>query len=165
MIIKKRKLVDAEIVLINEEIRKFPDIAYVNNSIWKKFECVYIAYSNNQFIGICVVVMLNDWVKIGPFVILQKYQGKGYGKKLLTYVIKKQKNINIFVGSSNKKVAKILSKLGFIQNTNTFKLSREIKLYGLGYFLESLNLTFLKELIRKKLLFKRGKFFYYLKYK
>lgn len=78
--ISKRALTDGEIELLIEEIRKFPNPVIGNKKQLKLLEHVYVAKVNTQFAGICAVIKLNSWTKLGPFVVLQKYHGKGIGK-------------------------------------------------------------------------------------
>ncbi len=163
MIIKKRKLADKEIDILISEMRDFPDIGLYTKNQWKSFQHVYIAENNNHFIGVCMVISLNKWFKIGPVIILKSYQGKGYGKQLLQFVVRKLKDNNLYIGSSNIRVGKIMESLKF-HSINTFiDLPREIKVYLIKHFFQRISWEFLFDAI-PKIFRKSGKYRYFVKF-
>ncbi|MBI3379713.1 GNAT family N-acetyltransferase [Candidatus Gottesmanbacteria bacterium] len=110
-------------------------------------------------------MILYNSFHIGAIVILDKYQGKGYGKRLLAKVANDFSNQNLYIGSSNEIVGNIVTKLGFRKVSNFSKLPGEIKIYLVKYFLERLDVSFLLDALRKSLYLKRGKYLYFVKMK
>ena len=115
-----------------------------------------------MFTGVCVVFFLKDWVKIGPLVILKKFQGKGYGGQLLKQVVDENRDKNLFIASSNKVVEKMALRLGFTRK-KYFDLPISIKLFLLKQLYDYLNARLVLEAVRKKMLLKRGKFKFFLR--
>lgn len=148
--ITKRRLHSEEIDLLTVEIKKFPNPVFCTKKRWQNFQCVYIASDNNKLIGICGIIKTNNWIKLGPFIVLQKYQGKGCGKKILENILKDYPANNFFVGSRNPAVHKIALNFGFLEELNFWQLPNEIKLTLVSQILESFNFEYLKELIRKR---------------
>lgn len=147
--IEKRKLSDKEIDFLTEEVRKFPNPVVANKKRYKEFSPVYTAKINNNLIGVCAVIKLKDWLKLGPFVILKKYQGKGYGKMILKEIAEDYSNENLFIGSRNPAVVKIATGLGFEEISNFFSLPSTIKLYLVQNIFSSLSSDYFRELRRK----------------
>ena len=160
--IGKRKLREAETGWLVKEIRKYPDITYISPYQWRNFRVIYAAESGKKLAGVCALMFFSDWVKIGPIVVFEQFQGKGIGKKLINKAIEEYKNNNILIASSNKKVKKILGNYHFLK-TGILKLPWEIKIFGIKYLIENLNFIFLKEVFRKKFVFKRDKFICFIK--
>lgn len=148
--INKRKLRPEEINLLTEEIKKFPNPVFITKKRWQKFDFVYVATKNKELIGICAITKTNNWIKLGPFILMQKYQGQGYGKIIVNHIVKNNPNNNFFIGSRNPTVHKIALDLGFKEELSFWQLSKEIKITLLDQLLESLNIVYLKELIRKR---------------
>lgn len=161
----KRNPADKEIDWLINDIRQFPNLTYVSKKRWENFKHCYVLEVNNNFVGVCVVYPLEEWVKIGPLVILKKYQRKGYGNHLFTNVIRRYRNKNIFVASSNKAVENITIREGFVKIENYFRLPSVIKLFLLKQIFEYLNVTLMTEMVRKRLFFNRKKFSFFLKTK
>ncbi len=163
MKITKRKLTDKEIDILIEEMRNFPDVGLYTKNQWKSFQNIYIAGNNDHFIGVCVVISLKKWVKIGPVIILKSFQGKGYGRQLLQFVVSILKDKNLYIGSSNIRVGKIMERLKF-QRINTFiDLPREIKVYLVKHFFQRINWEYLFDAV-PKIFKKSGKYRYFVKY-
>lgn len=148
--ITKRKLHNKEIEALIEEIKKFPNPLTGNKSRWRNFKQVYIATTNNDLIGICAVIELKDWFKLGPFVVFEKYQKQGYGKKIFETIVQDYSNNNLFVGSRSPAVAKIATWLGFKEIPSIWILPNTIKLYLIKHILQSLSIDSMKEFIKKK---------------
>jgi len=147
---EKRKLRDEEIDVLVEEIKKFPN-PITGKKSWKTFEKVYIAKTlQNNLIGVCGTKKLNNWIKIGPFVVFEKYQGKGFGKKILDVLVGDYPQDDLFIGSRSPAVAKIATKLGFEEIVNILSVPNEIRWYLFTYIFENLSLEFFKECMRKK---------------
>lgn len=145
----QRQLTDKELDLLIEEVKKFysPVVGYKDK--WKQFYTVYIAVQNNSLLGVCGIEKINDWLMLHPFIVLEKYQKQGIGKLLIEHIVNDNKESNIFIGSQHIVVARIVGKLGF-KEVNPWKLPWRVMLYLLKFIVESLNISFIKERIRKR---------------
>lgn len=81
--IAKRQLYTDERAQLATATISFPNIGFISKDLWTYFKTVYVATTGKNFIGVCVVIPLHGWIKLGPMVILKKYHGQGYGKELL----------------------------------------------------------------------------------
>lgn len=115
----KRNLTDQEITKLIKEIKKFPNLVAGNKKRWKDLDEVYVATLNKKLVGACGTSTFINWLKIGPFVVLEKYHGKGYGKKIIESVVNDNKDKNLFTVSSNPVVWKIMKNISF-QQVNSF---------------------------------------------
>lgn len=161
--ISKQELKDEEIEILMHEMKSFPNVGMVPKDMWRQFGNVFVITRNRSLIGVCVVILLKNWVKLGPFIIRNKFQGKGYGKILLTHVVSDLKNKNLYIGSSNSVVGNIVQKLRFRSVKSFFQLPLEIKLYLLKYLFGRLNIGFLLDYFRKRFLIRKGKYQYYIR--
>ena len=101
------------------DMRKTLDIKpyYFYSSIEElrdKKERIFILKENNELIG-SVAILDNE---IDDLIVNKKYQGKGYGKKLLLYAINKMQNlkvekITLHVAKWNEKAVKLYENSGF----------------------------------------------------
>lgn len=101
------------------DMRKALDIKpyYFYSSIEElkdKKERIFILKENNELIG-SVAILDNE---IDDLIVNKKYQGKGYGKKLLLYAINKMQNlkvekITLHVAKWNEKALKLYENNGF----------------------------------------------------
>ena len=107
-------------------------------------------------VGVCGVEKNKDWLMLHPFVVLEKYQGKGIGSLLMENIIKHNKRKNIFIGSQNPAVAKITTKYGF-KTVRTIALPLIVKLYLLTFTIDSINIRFIRALLEKRSM-PRGQF-------
>ncbi|MFH0773240.1 MAG: GNAT family N-acetyltransferase [bacterium] len=163
-----RKLKEWEIDSLIQEIDKFPQPAYISKDRWKGFDCIYTVALDNNLAGVCVVIYLGTWIKLGPLIVFEKYQGKGLSTLLLNRITEDFKDKNIYIGSFNPRVGKVAEKLGFMKlSQNDFMhLPKEIKLYHIKYWLECINFNILSALIKKRFRFKDGNAYsFYLKYR
>jgi hypothetical protein len=97
--IEKRKLTIAEIDRIISEVKKVPQLIAGDRKRWQKFDLVYVGYDKSDFIGICAIVKLDNWIKLGPFVVKKKYRGYGYGKFIMNQILKDYQGYNTFIES------------------------------------------------------------------
>lgn len=164
LIITKRKLTDGEIDLLTEDITQFPHLGYMGKNLWNRLGETYVAYINDSFVGVCTAVPLKGWVKIGPLEIIRKYQGYGYGKELISYVINRYPDINVFFGSSNPKIISIARKLKFKSENNFFRIPRTIQIYLMKYLWDRLSIRFLIDTWKKSLVKRHGDYHYFLRY-
>lgn len=162
--IVRRKLTNEEVDLLIHDTKSFPSLVYVSKERWLGFENPYIIGESDNFAGVCMVYELKDWIKIGPLVVLKKYQSKGFGKQLLYQIVKDYKDKNIFITSSNTNVKKILDKFNFTYINNYFSLPFEMKLFLIKQLYEHFNFNMLVEFIRKFFTLSRRKRYYYVKY-
>ncbi|NQS89237.1 GNAT family N-acetyltransferase [Patescibacteria group bacterium] len=157
LLITKRKLTAKEIDLLQKEISDSLNITLFSKHRWRKFDILFVATHQGKLVGVCAVVDLDNWGKIGPLIILKNYQGKKCGTKLLNHVVTTFRHHNLFIGSSNSKVWSIVNKLRFNQ-IGYSKLPKQVKLYFFKYIIENLNCSFILDTIKKRLLHKRGEY-------
>lgn len=162
-VFKTRFLKKDEIISLTEEVKFFPDLIYVSERIWKK-QKAHIFEVDNRFAGVIVAYQFNDWVKLGPLVILNKYQGKGLGKELLKYAIDRYSRKNIFINSTNPKVERIAASLGFKKKHSFLSLPQTVKIFLLKHSFEYVGIKTIREAIRKRLTGRRGKRLYFIRF-
>ena len=79
-------------------------------------------YINNDLIGLTYFYPYRNTVWISRFMIDHKYQGKGYGSKsfskLLKYIKNKYSPTKIELSTSNPIAIKLYKKYGFVNNKN-----------------------------------------------
>jgi GNAT superfamily N-acetyltransferase len=160
--INHRSLNDQEIELLEMEMKSFPDIGFLGARMWKKFGKCYVVTVDDTFAGVCAAIPLHSWVKMGPLIVLRKFQGKGLGKQLVQAVVLKHKGKKLYIGSSNPHVVRIVAKLNFKKESNFFKLPYELQLYQLKYLIERLSLKFLIDAIQKRVKYSREQYCYFL---
>jgi hypothetical protein len=68
-LIEKRDLNNQEIDLLISDVLKVPQLIAGNRKRWQKFELYYILKDSNLLIGVCAVIRLKNWIKLGPFAI------------------------------------------------------------------------------------------------
>ncbi len=81
------------------------------------FARMYILEDQNHFIGF-IGLRVDDQAELMNFAIVPKYQHKGYGKALLTHVLKELqtegiKMLSLEVRQSNKQAQAFYEKMGF----------------------------------------------------
>ncbi len=162
-VIKIRFLKKDEIASLTEDVKHFPDLVYVSERVWRKRKA-HVLEIGNRFAGVVVVYRFNGWVKLGPLVVLGKYQGKGLGKKLLKHAIDRYKKSNILITSTNPKVGRIASLHGFKEMGGLLSLPLVVKLFLLKQFLEYLGIKTVFEALRKRLAGRRGKRLYFIRF-
>lgn len=118
-----------------------------------------------MFAGICGVYEIGGWVKLGHFVLLQKFHGMGYGSLLLTKVVRDFQSKNIFITSSNIVVQKIARKLKFKEVKGYLHLPFSIQLFLISHIYEHISLEMVREFIRKKFIMKTHVREYFIKNK
>jgi N-acetylglutamate synthase-like GNAT family acetyltransferase len=155
LFITKRNLSAKEIDLFQREIANSPDITLFPKRRWENFDTLFVATDNKKLVGVCAVINLGNWKKLGPLIILKNYYGKKCGTKLLSHTVNSVKHCNLFIGSSNPRVWSIISKLGFSQS-KYLQLPNEVRQYFLKYIIENLSCIFILDAVRKKLRHKRG---------
>lgn len=106
-----------------ENAKKYYDDFFQNNSAFSRRDKVYVCVDYEEVIGVIGYSLdyyetNNYW--LGWFYIHKEYKGKGYGKKLLEYIIKKLKSKGVrklFVNTSSNKfyrrALKMYLKYGF----------------------------------------------------
>lgn len=146
--IKKRSLNKKEINSLVEEIKKFPN-PLTSKRTWQSLRDVYIGYNSSELVGVCGVVKLKDWIKLGPFVVFKKYHHKGIGTLIFKSIVKDYPSSNLYVGSRNPGVAKIAFGFGF-REEDIWKLPRAVKKYLIWKILENISLSYLRECMRKQ---------------
>ena len=81
--------------------------------------CMYGYHHNNKLIGVIGIQEVKDIILIRHAYTLTSYQGKGAGSALLKYLLKKNQNSRLLVGTwKNAKWAiRFYEKFGFILHT------------------------------------------------
>lgn len=163
VVLKTRFLNDKEIEALTKDIYDFPDLIYVGKNVWRK-KRVHVIEVAHRFAGVLVDYHFGRWVKLGPVVILKKYQGKGLGKTLLKRVIGKYKNKNLSLNTTNPHIKRIAIKLGFKETPGYFYLPLSVKVFLIKQLFDYLGIINIKEAVRKKLTAPRNNRSYFLKY-
>lgn len=158
-----RKLNKDEADILSEQTRSFSDLGFVNVERWLSFDTLPILMVDRQFAGVLGLYYLSSWIKLGPFVVLQKYQGKGYGRKLFQEVVSKYHDRNIYIGSSHLAVWKLARNSGFWETNDFFSLPREIKEYLVIYFVKRLDLDYIVDGTKKLACYRKREYRYFLK--
>ena len=161
--ITRRSLKENEIKLLMNDIKLYPDLVFIKESRFRKYNNAYIVEQDKEFVGLCGIYEMKDWVKLGPLVFLKKFHGKGYGKILLNKIVNDYSNKNIFITSSNIAVQKIISRLGFDEIKGYFKLPFTILLFLFKQLYEHIHWKMVTEFFRKKLTMTRNDRKYYVK--
>jgi hypothetical protein len=148
LIIEKRKLNTDEIDQLITEVKKVPQLIAGDRKRWQKFNMAYIAYNDKEFIGICEIVVLHNWIKLGPFVVMEKYRGNGYGKFIMNQILKDYQGHNIFIGSPTPAVWAIARSNKF-KEVNFLNVSWVVQKYLIKNTIESCRRGIIGEFIRK----------------
>ncbi|MBP9690703.1 GNAT family N-acetyltransferase [Candidatus Woesebacteria bacterium] len=160
----RRPLTDDEIDLLMSDIATYPDLPFIKKSRFRTFGAPYIMMENGDFVGICGVFDVDEkWMKIGPFVLLRNFHGKGYGKQIMGQIIADSHHKNKFIMSSNIAVQKIVEKQNFHELSGFWTVPINIKMFLLRSIPDHLHLFLITEFIRKLFLMKRGRMKYYVK--
>lgn len=160
----KRSLSKKEASLLTKDIEDFPDLMYVSEARFLHLPSTYVAEVDDQFAGVCGVYEFGSWIKLGPLVALQKFHGMGIGRALIEAVLKDFPGRNIHISSSNEKVQKIVTSLGFLELKSFFILPNIVKKYLLGQLVAMLSLKLIVEDIRKTIKYSRASLRWYVRY-
>jgi GNAT superfamily N-acetyltransferase len=159
----QRRLTDLEISELVNETQLFPNLIYISPNHWRRFTNPYCLLVDDHFAGVCTIHDHNNWVKIGPLVLLQRYHGKGLGKILLQHITQNNRNKSLFITSSNPAAQQIVNSLGFNKVSSIFSIPMRILILLAFQSVQYINIRLLSEGIRKKLRFQRGIREYYIK--
>ena len=98
-----------DILSLFKEYKEDYIISMSNNSKYYAYEL------NNEFIGFICILDLDKELEIIDVFVLPKYQGNGYGDKLLKYILDNYKDRNYFleVNVNNEKAINLYKKNGF----------------------------------------------------
>ena len=135
----------------------------MKESRFRKYNNAYIVEQNKDFVGLCGIYEMKDWVKLGPLVFLKIFHGKGYGKILLNKIVNDYYDKNIFITSSNIAVQKIIGRLGFNEINGYSKLPVPILLFLIKQLYEHIHWKMITEFFRKKFTMVRNTRKYYIK--
>jgi len=161
--ITRRQLTSSEIKQLISNIKKFTTLTFVSHRCWQSYRCIYVIEYNKKIAGACAIIDLKNWVKLGPIVILDKYQGKGYGKKLLARIVSDHLHKNIYIGSPNYRIWKIVNDLGFKRIYGFYCLPIKIIFHYIVNIEDWINIIFLKEFVRKLFMKKMSPYYLFVK--
>ncbi|MCA9385517.1 GNAT family N-acetyltransferase [Candidatus Dojkabacteria bacterium] len=129
-------------------IKRDPDVVFISRYKWSGYKDMYVVEQNKQFIGCCILKFYEDWIKLGPLVLLPQARGKGIGTKLVCKMEHDLKDTNLFCTSTNTRIHKILDSLGF-EEIEPKRSPCKIRSILLKEFLEYLSFRSVFEGIRK----------------
>lgn len=155
-----RKLTDQEKQILERETKKSPHMGFIRRDVWTSFEKVFVLQNNIQLIGVCAPIRLRHWYKLGPVLVLSKFQGSGFGKKLLSHALNYFPHTNLYIGTPNPRVVSIVTKLGFVR-VNGWVLPLEIKAYLLSYLFQRFSWEYITDAIQKKFTSHQWKYSYF----
>lgn len=164
MKIIKRPLNNQEIDSLISDIHYYPSLIYLKKSRLSKYAKPYVVEVGNEFVGMCAVYEFNNWVKLGPLVFLKKFHGKGYGKILLTKIVKDYLKKDLYITSSNIAVQKTVEKLEFKEIKSLLYIPLSVKLFLVKQIYEHFHWKLIAEFIRKKITMKNNARKYYIKH-
>lgn len=147
--IEKRRLTEAEVDSLIEEIKQFPN-PLTSKKVWMLLKKAYIMGFKNDLVGVCAIGELDNYLKLGPFVVFKKYHNQGYGKIIMDAIIKDHPHANLFIGSRSPAIAKIALRYGFKEVPSMGRLPHAIQLYLITNFLQNLSLKFILDIVKKK---------------
>lgn len=159
----RRNLTESEIKSLINDIRLYPNLAYVSPARFRHLSKPYCVSVDGCFAGICGIYSFDTWIKLGPLVLLHRFHGLGVGRKLLDKIITDHKKTSIYIASSNPAVQHIITSHAFKQIPSYFQLPNKVKLFLLSQLVEHFNLNFLKEGLRKKFFQRRGETKFYVR--
>lgn len=161
----KRKITDKEAELLVHDIKFFPDLFYYSEAILLSLPVTCVVEVDGQFAGMCGLYEFITWIKIGPLVVLNRYQGLGLGRILLEHVVHAYSRKNLYTLSSNPRVQHVVQSLGFIkQNWGLIGIPWEVQRFLFKELISKVSLKFIKESIRKSFTYKRGEVCYFVRY-
>lgn len=160
-VITYRVLTIREQLILEAETKKSPYIGFIRHNVWDSFGKVFVLENKKQLIGVCVPVRLRHWCKLGPILVLSKFQGKGFGKILLSHAFNHFSNENLYIGAPNDRIVSIVTKLGFTK-VRGLNLPIEIKTYLFSYLFQRFSLEYITDAIRKKFTTHRWKYSYFI---
>lgn len=140
----------AEMAALADAIAQAEHIVYIRPDYWQKIK-TYVLREQGDFVGACAVVALpNNWVKIGPLVLVQKYHGQGYGKKLLSRVIQMHEGQHLFIHSSHPAVLSIIQPFAFVEVSSVYQLPQEVKVHAFKHIIDNAHLELLRSYLKKR---------------
>ncbi len=154
--IRRRSLTESEITRLVQDVRLFPDLAYVSPVRWRRLIDPYVLEVDRVFAGVCGVYNFNQWIKLGPLVVLEKYHGNGLGKLLLKTIIDDHSAVSVFITSTHPAVQHVMESFGFQHVSSFFSLPKEVKRLLIRQITEHMNILFLYEALRKGFFLQKG---------
>lgn len=152
-IIKSKKITLFQTKMLISDIETYEHIVFVGEKTFRLFDSYYFADVDGEFAGVLCINRFGSWTKFGPFVLRKKFQGKGIGSKLFAYAVNHESG-NLYVGSSNPAVLKLVTKHEFTKCLSYKDIPWQVRLIYLKmswYVVRSFEtVEFLKELVRKK---------------
>jgi GNAT superfamily N-acetyltransferase len=113
LIIVRQNLNQQQVAKLINDTWFFPDLVYISSKRWLNYHKPYVIYLNQQFAGACAICEFRDWIKVGPLVLLKKYQGLGIARQLLTQISSEYSQQTIFVSTTNERLQNLLVKFQY----------------------------------------------------
>lgn len=123
----------------------------------------YIIEYNGASAGMCGVYLDNAWIKIGPLVLLSRFQGLGLSRKIITAVMRDFSKQNMLILSSHVKVQHIIGTLGFEKLQSLGDIPLPFKIFLCRQLITLVSPTLILEKIRKSVFLKPGRLYWYVR--
>ncbi len=97
-------------ILDNSLISKGEVLSYFNSNPFAKF---FVYLDNNAIVGFLYYSDIYDRIEINQITIFDEYRKKGYGSKLISYLVSLNKPISLEVKADNNAAIHLYEKYGF----------------------------------------------------
>jgi len=155
-----KKLSSKEIDILIGEAKNFPYLVAGDRKRWTSFSKAYVMYKENQLVASCSVIELEKYIKLGPFIVLEKHQGKRYASLLVSEIIRKNKHVSIYIGSYTPAIWHLAEKYSFKRIKSFFILPNVIRKYIIIQSLKNSRMSFMTEYLKKRI-YKNSDYRYY----
>lgn len=159
--IVERYLECYEIEQIIKEIRCTPNITGYSVREWQSFPPILVAENQQQeMMGICFNDDFHpDWTKLDVLLVLERFRGRGIGKKLFCYSVEQtlNKGRKLYTASRNPILIKLMQELDFLIFDDIFHLPEPYRKYQAIFNFHNLKWAMstyrVKEFVRKQLVY------------
>lgn len=97
-------------ILDNSLVSKEEVLSYFNSNPFAKF---FVYLDNNAIVGFLYYSDIYDRIEINQITIFDEYRKKGYGSKLISYLVSLNKPISLEVKADNNAAIHLYEKYGF----------------------------------------------------
>jgi GNAT superfamily N-acetyltransferase len=167
--ILKRKVTISEAKLLIKQIKLTPNIIGYCLSEWLEAEHIMVAEDEQgNLVGACLNYdFFKHWNKIAALFVLEEFRDQGIGKSLFYESFRDaiERGKNVYTISSNSIILNFMRDLKFLNFKSLLNFPKKYKKYQFAFYLHSikwlLNLYRIKEIIRKKNVYKPQQTFFY----